>query len=878
MFHIPPLPQLERVPEPKPLKRSPVAGYDVKTLKRQVEFLQAEITEREGVHKQVHAQNEEMWEYIKDLIRSSHDNADRMKDYCSQLHSEVTTMTAERKELAEKVSLARDSKTLLQQIHKNLGHAKFSKEEMEHIRDQAEAAFMAARKENEILEDSLQNKVKEMQMMRWKIDENENREQYDAMLVAADEFRQTNKIVLRNALHRFMDGIGARMRISGIGARIQHNTRRHLLRTHFALYRGFMGRKAVMRRAQLRRDAEALQYNFLKLKLNNVLAKVQAKARRRVLLNRTFGTWKAGHTARKFDKWSVTVVSAFQDRKALRKFFNGWKQEVTFLHWHSRQVADLEWTAVRHFAKKVMAAWRAVLPECRAHDRLQTMAIGLYQRRRMFHEWKRICTAAWGRRGHLLLRFFKNLRRMVETEMIIEHTTAQAGRAFMKLSWRRWRANLVRSRRERLAKYTVHSAQRYLSKNRRGVQHMFKQLLLNSITSKRALTSKRAAQVCSVTYMKSQALNWWFHNSQSRVRRRADTRYRLLHLGVTSWQTFTSISSKFHAKAGAIARHHREQKLQNFRRQCLTTWHTNAHRSRSLRSLKAFVSQKHAVEITRRLYLAWRVEWTRKIFWALKEQKIETARNMALADIKRSEIEDLKKNHVELQDMVTVQEGKLRDMEAQRDDKEKEMLDYMSACEARNEEKRQLEIEVEALMKELKHSEVERKKLRATEAMLLAQGQREKAMLEEKKANAEQILGMLKAESKQLQHDAIIAKKQSDHVSKKAEKSLAHNQKVLQERVVRQRELQELLEQRRDESQELLRERDTLQDELEAVAKKLRAVVGRDPAHLVEEQNTLRAKNSELLEVVSSANLAEARVSELKRIVEEMEENFPENY
>ena len=111
-FHIPPVPQLERVPEPKPLKRAPVAGYDVKTLKRQVEFLQREITERERVHAQVYSQNEEMWEYIRDLINASHDNADRMKEYCSKLQAEVVTLGTERRELAEKVSLARDSKAL----------------------------------------------------------------------------------------------------------------------------------------------------------------------------------------------------------------------------------------------------------------------------------------------------------------------------------------------------------------------------------------------------------------------------------------------------------------------------------------------------------------------------------------------------------------------------------------------------------------------------------------------------------------------------------------------------------------------------------------------------------------------------------------------
>ena len=97
LFPIPPVPQLERVPEPKPLKKAPVAGYDVKTLKRQVEFLQKEITERERIHAQVYSQNEEMWKYIQDLINASHENANRMKEHCAKLHSDVVSLGSERK-------------------------------------------------------------------------------------------------------------------------------------------------------------------------------------------------------------------------------------------------------------------------------------------------------------------------------------------------------------------------------------------------------------------------------------------------------------------------------------------------------------------------------------------------------------------------------------------------------------------------------------------------------------------------------------------------------------------------------------------------------------------------------------------------------------
>jgi hypothetical protein len=40
IFHIPPCPNITKVPEPRPARKAPVAGYDMKTLRKQVEHLQ----------------------------------------------------------------------------------------------------------------------------------------------------------------------------------------------------------------------------------------------------------------------------------------------------------------------------------------------------------------------------------------------------------------------------------------------------------------------------------------------------------------------------------------------------------------------------------------------------------------------------------------------------------------------------------------------------------------------------------------------------------------------------------------------------------------------------------------------------------------------
>jgi len=40
VFYIPQCPNITKVPEPRPARKAPVAGYDMKTLRRQIEHLQ----------------------------------------------------------------------------------------------------------------------------------------------------------------------------------------------------------------------------------------------------------------------------------------------------------------------------------------------------------------------------------------------------------------------------------------------------------------------------------------------------------------------------------------------------------------------------------------------------------------------------------------------------------------------------------------------------------------------------------------------------------------------------------------------------------------------------------------------------------------------
>lgn len=41
VFYVPQCPNITKVPEPRPARKAPVAGYDMKTLRKQIEHLQS---------------------------------------------------------------------------------------------------------------------------------------------------------------------------------------------------------------------------------------------------------------------------------------------------------------------------------------------------------------------------------------------------------------------------------------------------------------------------------------------------------------------------------------------------------------------------------------------------------------------------------------------------------------------------------------------------------------------------------------------------------------------------------------------------------------------------------------------------------------------
>ena len=85
LFYIPKVPELTKVPDPQPPKKAPLTGYDMRTLRKQIEFLQTEIQERMETQQLLYKQNEELWNYAQTLNQCNSSNANIMREQVGSL-------------------------------------------------------------------------------------------------------------------------------------------------------------------------------------------------------------------------------------------------------------------------------------------------------------------------------------------------------------------------------------------------------------------------------------------------------------------------------------------------------------------------------------------------------------------------------------------------------------------------------------------------------------------------------------------------------------------------------------------------------------------------------------------------------------------------
>ena len=97
-------------------KRPPPVGYDMKTLRKQIEFLTGELSSKDETESLVYTQNEQLWQYIHELLESNKENAIKMRSYVKKLSVEYEAAAKERDEAEAKVQTVQNATTILNEL------------------------------------------------------------------------------------------------------------------------------------------------------------------------------------------------------------------------------------------------------------------------------------------------------------------------------------------------------------------------------------------------------------------------------------------------------------------------------------------------------------------------------------------------------------------------------------------------------------------------------------------------------------------------------------------------------------------------------------------------------------------------------------------
>jgi predicted nucleic acid-binding Zn-ribbon protein len=318
VFIVPSIPELTKVPEfNKHLNtqlRPPPPGYDMKTLRKQLESLHAEIDERTVAQQLLYRQNEELWNYTQTLMEANKINVSTMQSHIQTLHSELSELHGERKALAEKLQLQSQSNDMLKQLDADIQQLKIANTHAESFKQQAEFELRQANTQRLQLEQELSHTQREMSSKHSLLDVYRADRQDEESLTRAEVFFASSKCVLRSAYARFKLSVYKNIRLSKIRAVFESVYRRYLLQTHVWLWRRFLNRRRIMHANDSARAHEVRDECFDKWKLFVMLEKLRKGLNRKNTLSKYFGGWKKLHTEERWERqaqFKVRCVNMF---------------------------------------------------------------------------------------------------------------------------------------------------------------------------------------------------------------------------------------------------------------------------------------------------------------------------------------------------------------------------------------------------------------------------------------------------------------------------------------------------------------------------------------------------------------------------------------
>ncbi|RYH26003.1 hypothetical protein EON65_15075 [archaeon] len=768
IFYIPRVPEFAHVHEPLPPKKPPPPGYDLKTLRKQVEYLNEEIRERQQNTAAMSVQNNQLWDYIQELLEANKFNAATMRTKVAQLNEELRVAQKERFLLLQKLDLAKNSKKMMDDLSRELEEAQVTVEEMQRRKKNAEQELKRATLERENLEETLHSQVKKMHSYEDLLSIYENKKIEEDAIDKAEEYFFSSRTILKAAYGRFKQGVIRRQREHEI-QRILSKIRREIMYRHILTHwKTYMHRVRIMRKNTTKRNRDLLMLFFKQWKLDMALERVSSQSRRRQLIYSCFARWKTELSVWKRANWANERIQAYRVRVFKRRTFRAWKREVMFLDWCTDQKHAQEQQAHRYFIKYLFQAWKRV--SHRESIKHYGYALVLAHNVKKYHykAWYGLCKRHWTHRGKLLKRFFQHIRLSIQMKNVHTQTSKYAMQHY--LGYRKYHAvntwkQFVRRQAHRviLDPYTythlpahIHTLVRqktvYVEKHyyRRVFQSSFLQMVYRLMVNRRQRLVTRMAMQHYVSRIARKGLTIWSAQHKQRVYGKklcvlaTYTRVMgMLHSRVRDAWYVKSVTEGLERLKFSREKHLIQNALEAF-----VSVYIHHRRVRCMGDMARRMCMRRTVS---RALAGWRGVYSSKVYWELKTLKIDHERLAAIAKIREQEREEAEQMRQEKEREIETLKDAVSSVKEMLEQREVENEEQKGAIERYEQVLKDTKTEIEDLTLKIRETEDEVNRWKSLEDTLRQEREYQAKERERRKQETEEQLQRIQRESRELQ-------------------------------------------------------------------------------------------------------------------------------
>lgn len=367
-FHI-----IEHIPSSK--LPATFNGTDMRTLRKQMEVLNVEISECLGILRYIFDQSNALREYTDLLLHQNIKNGQTMNDEMTAIDIELQEMECRRVDFEDRLKMALLSEKTLQSLAAEIDGCKSDLQDAEEMHQEAEEILKRALAETAALDSALRSSVAELQQLHSELEGWKVWSWLRASEDKADTFWLTSKHGLRRGFRRFHTAVSSRRRVTSACRVLGVFYRRWL--THIVLlsWKIHTDRQSIVRgrnkKGQQRTATgisslhpsrgERLSLCFACWKVFAALRqRYRAAARRRILFLGFFG-WRQSALYQRDQRLRILTADSFamqtRDRRLLARVWRGWKGGTHFLEWDTDVLRE-QWTeAEAHHSRRLLAHW-----------------------------------------------------------------------------------------------------------------------------------------------------------------------------------------------------------------------------------------------------------------------------------------------------------------------------------------------------------------------------------------------------------------------------------------------------------------------------------------------------------------------------------------